>query len=138
MSPRHVVCLRLLSALAQDEHDLRQVEELVSSDPMLTVRTLRMANSAAAGTGRTISLVHQALVLVGDDGLSRRRVHFAETRTGVSAASGRLQYLNGRGGADRVARGQASSVKPPNSSAASVRLCTVQPCSTPNRVTVTR
>lgn len=70
MSPRHAVCLRLLSALAQDEHDLRQIEELVSSDPMLTVRTLRMANSAAAGTGRAISSVHQALVLVGPATLS--------------------------------------------------------------------
>ncbi len=70
MSPRHVVCLRLLTALSQDEHDLREIEELVSSDPMLTVRTLRMANSAAAGTGRAISSVHQALVLVGPATLS--------------------------------------------------------------------
>ncbi|GAB3598175.1 EAL domain-containing protein [Angustibacter peucedani] len=70
MSPRHVVCLRLLTALSQDEHDLREIEELVSSDPMLTVRTLRMANSAAAGTGRAISSVQQALVLVGPATLS--------------------------------------------------------------------
>jgi c-di-GMP-related signal transduction protein len=70
MSPRHVVCLRLLTALSQDELDMRQIEELVSSDPVLTVRTLRMANSAAAGTGRSISSVQQALVLVGPATLS--------------------------------------------------------------------
>jgi c-di-GMP-related signal transduction protein len=70
MSPRHVVCLRLLSALAQDETNMAQIEELVSSDPVLTVRTLRMANSAAAGTGRTISSLQQALVLVGPATLS--------------------------------------------------------------------
>ncbi len=70
MSPRHIVCLRLLTALSQDELDMHQLEELVSSDPVLTVRTLRMANSAAAGTGRAISSVHQALVLVGPATLS--------------------------------------------------------------------
>lgn len=70
LSPRHVVCLRLLEALAQDETNMGQIEELVSSDPVLTVRTLRMANSAAAGTGRSINSLHQALVLVGPATLS--------------------------------------------------------------------
>jgi EAL and modified HD-GYP domain-containing signal transduction protein len=65
MSPRHVVCLRLLSALSQDETNMGRIEELVSSDAVLTVRTLRMANSAAAGAGREISSLTQALVLVG-------------------------------------------------------------------------
>jgi EAL and modified HD-GYP domain-containing signal transduction protein len=70
MSPRHAICLRLLTALAQDDIDLVHIEELVSSDAVLTVRTLRMANSAAAGAGRTIGSVHQALVLVGPGTLS--------------------------------------------------------------------
>jgi c-di-GMP-related signal transduction protein len=70
LSPRHAVCLRLLSALAEDETNMGQIEELVSSDAVLTVRTLRMANSAAAGTGRAISSLQQALVLVGPSTLS--------------------------------------------------------------------
>ena len=49
---------------------MTEIEELVSTDPVLTVRTLRMANSAAAGTGRSISSVNQALVLVGPQTLS--------------------------------------------------------------------
>jgi EAL and modified HD-GYP domain-containing signal transduction protein len=69
-SPRHAVCLRLLDALSQDETNMGRIEELVSSDPVLTVRTLRMANSAAAGTGRAIHSLHQALVLVGPATLS--------------------------------------------------------------------
>jgi EAL and modified HD-GYP domain-containing signal transduction protein len=70
LSPRHSVCLRLLAALSQDDVDMGEIEELVSTDPVLTVRTLRMANSAAAGTGRSISSVNQALVLVGPQTLS--------------------------------------------------------------------
>ena len=70
LSPRHVVCLRLLDALSQDETNMAKIEELVSSDPVLAVRTLRMANSAAAGTGRAINSLQQALVLVGPATLS--------------------------------------------------------------------
>ena len=70
LSPRHSVCLRLLTALTEQDLDLGEVEELVSSDPVLAVRTLRMANSAASGAGRTISSVRQAIMLVGPSTLS--------------------------------------------------------------------
>lgn len=70
LTPRHAVCLRLLEALSQDETNMGRIEELVSSDAVLTVRTLRMANSAAAGTGRSITSLQQALVLVGPATLS--------------------------------------------------------------------
>ncbi|GAB3680689.1 EAL and HDOD domain-containing protein [Angustibacter aerolatus] len=65
MSPQRVLCLRLLALLAADDPDLRAVEQLVTSDTALVVRTLRMANSAAAGTSRQIGSVRQAIVLVG-------------------------------------------------------------------------
>lgn len=70
MSPRTVVCLRLLTALNSHDYDLRVVEELVTSDAVLAMRTLRMANSAATGAARTISSVSQALVMVGPAVLS--------------------------------------------------------------------
>ncbi|HEX8496216.1 MAG TPA: EAL domain-containing protein [Actinomycetales bacterium] len=70
MSPRTIVCLRLLTALNSDDYDLRAVEELVTSDAVLAMRTLRMANSAAMGAARTISSVNQALVMVGPAVLS--------------------------------------------------------------------
>lgn len=69
MSPRHVVCLRLLTALTQIDIDLRLVEELVTSDPVLSVRTMRMASSVAA-TGQSLSSMQQALVLLGPSTLA--------------------------------------------------------------------
>ncbi len=65
LSPRQVVCLRLLGVLADDDFDMREVETLVTSDAALVLRTLRMANSAAFGASRSISSVTQALVMVG-------------------------------------------------------------------------
>lgn len=65
LSPRQVVCLRLLGALALEDYDMREVETLVTSDAALVLRTLRMANSAAFGASRSISSVSQALVMVG-------------------------------------------------------------------------
>jgi c-di-GMP-related signal transduction protein len=70
LSPRVVVCLRLVNLLSQDDADLRAIEELVTSDPMLTLRVLRMANSAAVGGARSVSSVRQALVMVGPATLS--------------------------------------------------------------------
>lgn len=70
MSPNRVVCLRLLALLLQDEPDLSEVEALVTSDAALVVRTLRMANSAAVGAGRSISSVRQAVMMVGPKTLS--------------------------------------------------------------------
>jgi EAL and modified HD-GYP domain-containing signal transduction protein len=49
----------------QPEPNPKEIEALVSSDAALVVRTLRMANSAAAGTRRSIESVRQAVVLVG-------------------------------------------------------------------------
>jgi EAL and modified HD-GYP domain-containing signal transduction protein len=65
LTPQRTVCLRLMSVLMQPEPSPREIEDLVSSDTALVVRTLRMANSAAAGARRTIDSVRQAVVMVG-------------------------------------------------------------------------
>lgn len=65
MSPQRTVCLRLMAVLMQPEPNAKEIESLVSSDAALVVRTLRMANSAAAGARRTIDSVRQAVVMVG-------------------------------------------------------------------------
>lgn len=65
MTPQRTICLRLMGVLMQPDPDSKEIEGLVSSDAALVVRTLRMANSAAAGTRRTIESVRQAVVLVG-------------------------------------------------------------------------
>ncbi|HET8615666.1 MAG TPA: HDOD domain-containing protein [Actinomycetales bacterium] len=65
MTPQRTICLRLMGVLMQPEPDPKEIEALVSSDAALVVRTLRMANSAAAGARRTIDSVRQAVVMVG-------------------------------------------------------------------------
>lgn len=68
MSPSDVVCLRLLGALAS-EAETAELERLVSSDPGLALRVLRMAGSPA-GVGRPVRSVQQAVVLLGPRKLS--------------------------------------------------------------------
>lgn len=70
MSSHRIVCLRLLALLMRDDAELDQIENLVTSDAALVVRTLRMANSAAAGAGRSIGSVRQAVMMVGPRTLS--------------------------------------------------------------------
>lgn len=68
MSPSDAVCLRLLGALAS-EAETSELESLVSSDPGLALRVLRMAGSPA-GVGRPVRSVQQAVVLLGPRKLS--------------------------------------------------------------------
>jgi EAL and modified HD-GYP domain-containing signal transduction protein len=65
MTPQRTICLRLMAVLMHPEPSHAEIENLVSSDAALVVRTLRMANSAAAGAHRTIDSVRQAVVMVG-------------------------------------------------------------------------
>jgi c-di-GMP phosphodiesterase len=65
MTPQRTICLRLMAVLMQPDPSAKEIENLVTSDAALVVRTLRMANSAAAGAHRTIDSVRQAVVMVG-------------------------------------------------------------------------
>lgn len=65
MTPQRAVCLRLLGLLVQDDPSTDEIENLVTSDAALAVRTLRMANSAAVGASRSIGSLRQAIVMVG-------------------------------------------------------------------------
>ncbi len=57
--------LELLAALGADDVRMTEVVEMVSADPVLTVRLLRAANSAAAGLRRAVSSVQEAVVALG-------------------------------------------------------------------------
>ncbi len=65
LNPQRINCLRLLSALADQDISLERINELVSREPALAVRVLTAANSAAAGITRRIESVREALVLLG-------------------------------------------------------------------------
>ncbi len=65
LTPSQLVCVRLLGELADPDLPMSRIEQLVGSDPGLTVRVLRTANSAATGTAAELSSLRQALVLLG-------------------------------------------------------------------------
>jgi c-di-GMP phosphodiesterase len=64
LSPSQVICVRLLNDLADPDVPTTRIEQLVGSDPGLTMRLLRGAHSAA-GAGQEVESLRQALVLIG-------------------------------------------------------------------------
>jgi c-di-GMP-related signal transduction protein len=69
VSPSQTISLQLLAALSSPDTSVAQVERIVSADPALSMRILGTVNSAA-GTGRQISSMPQAIVLLGRRSLS--------------------------------------------------------------------
>jgi EAL and modified HD-GYP domain-containing signal transduction protein len=65
LSPSQLICTRLLSDLSDPETPITRIEQMVASDPGLTLRLLRTANSAASGTSHEITSLRQALVIIG-------------------------------------------------------------------------
>lgn len=65
LSPSQLICIRLLNDLADPEVPISRIEQMVGTDPGLTMRLLRTANSAASGAGREVTSLRQALVLIG-------------------------------------------------------------------------
>lgn len=57
----------LLNELDQAEPDLRKISQLLNTDPVLTTRLLRLANSAKFQFASKISSVSEALALMGLD-----------------------------------------------------------------------
>jgi EAL and modified HD-GYP domain-containing signal transduction protein len=64
LSPSQLICVRLLNDLSDPDTPMHRIEQLVGSDPGLSMRLLRSAHSAA-GSGQEVESLRQALVLVG-------------------------------------------------------------------------
>jgi c-di-GMP phosphodiesterase len=65
LSPSQLICARLLSDLADPDAKIERIVQMVGSDPGLTMRLLRSANSAASATSSEITSLRQALVIIG-------------------------------------------------------------------------
>jgi c-di-GMP-related signal transduction protein len=65
LSPSRMRRLELLGALAEVDADLEQVLSIIATDPALSLRVLRVSNSAASGSPSRVSSVRQAVVLIG-------------------------------------------------------------------------
>ena len=64
---KQMACMNLLAALNRPNLSIAELEELVKRDVSLAVRVLRSVNSAAFASGREITSIRQALVLLGLD-----------------------------------------------------------------------
>src|SRR5450755_4730897 len=65
LGPRQAIALRMLARLSDPTTTDRQVEQLLCTDPALTFRLLRIANSAHSGLQRRVASIRDAVVLVG-------------------------------------------------------------------------
>jgi EAL and modified HD-GYP domain-containing signal transduction protein len=65
LSPSQLICVRLLNDLADPETPIQRIEQMVGTDPGLTLRLLRTANSGAVGAITEVTSLRQALVIIG-------------------------------------------------------------------------
>jgi EAL and modified HD-GYP domain-containing signal transduction protein len=65
LTPSQLICMRLLNDLSDPDAQISRIEQMVGSDPGLTLRLLRTANSAASGAVREVTSLRQALVIIG-------------------------------------------------------------------------
>lgn len=71
----------LLNELDRDEPDLKKITQLISTDPALTTRLLRLSNSAAFQLSGKINSVSESLAILG---LGHVRTMAADAATGTS------------------------------------------------------
>jgi EAL and modified HD-GYP domain-containing signal transduction protein len=65
LTPSRLYQVELLTSLSRPEVDMRQIISLVSHDPALSLRLLRVSNSAGVGLAHRVSSVRQAVMLLG-------------------------------------------------------------------------
>ena len=65
LGPGQAIALRMLARLSDPNTTAREVEDLLRTDPALSFRLLRIANSAHTGLQRRVSSIRDAVVLVG-------------------------------------------------------------------------
>ncbi len=65
LSPSQLICVRLLNDLADPETPIQRIEQMVGTDPGLTLRLLRTANSSSIGAVSEVTSLRQALVMIG-------------------------------------------------------------------------
>ncbi|WP_449066064.1 EAL and HDOD domain-containing protein [Planomonospora algeriensis] len=65
LEPSRLRHLELISKLADEDTDIDEISEIITSDPALSYRILRAANSAATGLWSQISSINDAVVILG-------------------------------------------------------------------------
>ena len=63
------ILLKLIEACNRDDKDLNEIGEMISKDPALSAKMLKLVNSAFFGLPRKVDLISDAVVLVGTGGI---------------------------------------------------------------------
>ncbi|MCA9263712.1 MAG: GGDEF domain-containing protein [Planctomycetales bacterium] len=71
------IALRLVELLSDDNVSIREIGELIKSDPALTVRLLKTANSSIYGPSREITTIESALVTLGQNAVTTLALSFS-------------------------------------------------------------
>lgn len=61
--------LQILALLYSPDPNIEYISAVISTDPVLTIKLLKVINQICADKGNTVSTVHQALVMLGIDRL---------------------------------------------------------------------
>jgi HD-like signal output (HDOD) protein len=69
LPPFPAVVIRLLSLLASDDYEIKQLVDLAASDPMFASELLLAANSAKYGLGKEVTSLRHAAALLGRETL---------------------------------------------------------------------
>jgi len=85
---------RLMSLLRRDDVAPRELAEQLSPDPTLVGEVVRMANSPRYRSGRDVADLHEAVMLLGQRGLSQIVIN-AAMRPIFSARQGRFSQIAG-------------------------------------------
>ena len=81
-----LVVTTILNLLGDQSASLREAGDVVSTDPVLSARTLRMVNSPYFGLSRRLTSVSEAAVYLGRNGLRN-----------LALSSGLVQVIRGKG-----------------------------------------
>ncbi len=66
LKPARKTRLRLMAAVNHGEMDMERIYSLLVKDPALSIKVLRLVNSASVGLSETISSIRQAVTLLGE------------------------------------------------------------------------
>ncbi len=97
--------LQILALLYSPDPNIEYLAAVISTDPVLTIKLLRLINQLCADTGNTVSTVHQALVMLGIDKLKEWIYIVGLQRLNRSAPNELLQLALFRAGfCERLSR----------------------------------
>ncbi len=86
------VALKVIELCREDDIDIQDVADAISTDPALTIRMLKSANSSMFGMSKTVSSLSQAMVVLGIRTVKVMALGFALADTVKSGKKGTFDF----------------------------------------------